>query len=62
MYIGLPPAGYSNMKVTGMCLPANENRGCSVKDFVDKRGSLDVGSKKGGLFWFEFPKIGVNLV
>ena len=53
------------MKVTGMCLPVNENRGHSVKDFVQKRKSLGVGSKKG-LFWRELLKkwrsFGANFV
>ena len=37
------------MKVTGMCLPENENRGHSVYDFVEK-GSLDMASEKRGFF------------
>ena len=32
-------------------IPVNENSGHSVKDFVEKMGSLGVGSKKGPLFW-----------
>ena len=40
------PEGHLNMKVMGMCLPENKNRGHPVYDFVEKRGSLGVGSKK----------------
>ena len=43
--------GHSNMKVTYKCLPENENRGHSVYDFVEKRGSFGVGTKKNGGFF-----------
>ena len=55
---------HSNMKVTGMCLPENESWGFSMQDFVEKRGSLGVGSKEIGSFFFffffgvNFPKYG----
>ena len=35
--------GHSYLKVTGMYLPENENRGPSEKDFIEKKGSLGVG-------------------
>ena len=38
-----------------ICLPENENRGHSVKNFVEKRWSLGVGSKTNWAFF------GVNL-
>ena len=41
------PGGYSNMKLTYMCLPEYEKRGHSVPDFVEKWGSFVVGSKNG---------------
>ena len=34
------------MQVTYKCPPDKESRGHSVKDFVEKRGSFGVGSKK----------------
>ena len=37
------------MKVTGMCLPINEN-GAFGLGFGEKRGTLGVGSLKMGLF------------
>ena len=44
------------MKVTCMCLPENENRGYSVKDFVEKMGSVGVGLKRNGPFGVNFSK------
>ena len=42
--------GHSNMKVMGMRLLENKNRGQSVQDFEEKRGSLGVGFKTIGPF------------
>ena len=42
--------GHLNMKVMGMYLPKDENMGHSVYDFIQKRGSLGVASKKIGPF------------
>ena len=44
------------MKVTYKCLPENENRGHSVYDFIEKRGSFGVGTKKWALFLEWTPK------
>ena len=50
MKSNLSSGGHSSFKVTGMCLAENENRGYSVKDFLEKRGSLGVGSPQIGPF------------
>ena len=52
------PGGGTQMKVTGMCLPGNENRGHSI-GFCRKKGVIGCAIKKKiGLFWCELPKIG----
>ena len=50
------------MKVTGMCLPENENRGHAFGvGFRRKKGVIGCGiqKKKMGLFGVNFPKYGV---
>ena len=49
--------GHSDMKVTGMCITENENRGHSVQDFVEKKaGVIKCGIKKWAFLGVNFPK------
>ena len=53
----LKSRGHSNMKVTGMCLSENENRGEFSVGFQRKKGSLGVGFEKKRHYWCELLKI-----
>ena len=49
--------GYSKMKVTGMCLPENEDRGAFGEGFCRRKGVIGCEiSKKWVFFGVNFPK------